>query len=120
MPHNRVITSEQVYKTMLQVDRSFFVKNSPYEDRPQSIGFSATISAPHMHAYAMEALKAHLKPGARVLDVGSGSGYLTVCFALMVRFDNLINSLKIIFLYKLVYIVLSYLNLYDKFIKRIL
>ena len=28
-------------------------------------------------------LKDHLKDGAKVLDVGSGSGYLTACFARM-------------------------------------
>lgn len=36
------------------------------------------------HAAALEGLKDHLRPGARVLDVGSGSGYLTACFAKMV------------------------------------
>lgn len=30
-----------------------------------------------MHAHALELLKHHLVPGARVLDVGVGSGYLT-------------------------------------------
>ena len=29
-----------------------------------------------MHATCLELLKDHLRPGARVLDVGSGSGYL--------------------------------------------
>lgn len=38
------------------------------------------------HAHALELLKDQLVPGARALDVGSGSGYLTVCMALMVRF----------------------------------
>ena len=39
-----------------------------------------------MHAYALEVLKDKLKPGAKVLDVGSGTGYLTACFAVMVTF----------------------------------
>ena len=43
-----------------------------------------TISAPHMHAYALELLEKQLEAGMTALDVGSGSGYLTVCFALMV------------------------------------
>ncbi|CAH8619998.1 unnamed protein product [Schistosoma rodhaini] len=81
---NRVISSEIVRNTMLSVDRGYFAKSNSYEDRPSSIGYAATISAPHMHAYALEALKDHLKPGAHVLDVGSGSGYLTACMALMV------------------------------------
>lgn len=37
-----------------------------------------------MHAFALEHLKNQLKDGARVLDVGSGSGYLTACMADMV------------------------------------
>jgi protein-L-isoaspartate(D-aspartate) O-methyltransferase len=41
-----------------------------------------------MHAYALELLEEKLKPGARVLDVGSGTGYLTACFAIMVAGTN--------------------------------
>ncbi|KXZ44257.1 hypothetical protein GPECTOR_70g488 [Gonium pectorale] len=37
-----------------------------------------------MHATALELLIQQLRPGARVLDVGSGSGYLTACFGLLV------------------------------------
>lgn len=36
------------------------------------------------HAHALELLKDHLVKGEKALDVGSGSGYLTVCMALMV------------------------------------
>ncbi|RWS16168.1 Protein-L-isoaspartate(D-aspartate) O-methyltransferase-like protein [Dinothrombium tinctorium] len=56
---------------MTLVDRANYCKHNPYQDRPQSIGFAVTISAPHMHA-------------AKALDVGSGSGYLTACMAVMV------------------------------------
>jgi protein-L-isoaspartate(D-aspartate) O-methyltransferase len=37
-----------------------------------------------MHAHALDLLKNHLCRGMRGLDVGSGSGYLTVCMAIMV------------------------------------
>ena len=37
-----------------------------------------------MHAYALESLLPALNPGAHVLDVGSGSGYLTACFSELV------------------------------------
>ena len=33
-----------------------------------------------MHAHASEYLLTYLQPGSRVLDVGSGSGYLTAIF----------------------------------------
>ncbi|CAH8860602.1 unnamed protein product [Trichobilharzia szidati] len=68
----------------MSVDRGDFSFLNPYEDGAQPIGYRATISAPHIHAYALEALQDHLKLGSRALDVGSGSGYLTVCMALMV------------------------------------
>ena len=61
--------------------------NLAYEDRPLSIGFNATISAPHMHAYALENLLDPLKNAVdagrlpKVLDVGCGSGYLLGAFA---------------------------------------
>jgi protein-L-isoaspartate O-methyltransferase len=46
---------------------------------------SQTISAPHMHAAACEALAPALPAeGGRVLDVGVGSGYLAAVFARMV------------------------------------
>ena len=37
-----------------------------------------------MHAYALEHLEPFIRPGSHVLDVGSGSGYLTACMAEMV------------------------------------
>lgn len=41
------------------------------QDHPLPLGPAETISAPHMHARALELLSEKLVPGARVLDVGS-------------------------------------------------
>lgn len=38
-----------------------------------TIGYNATISAPHMHAACLELLEKNLQPGMRALDVGSGN-----------------------------------------------
>ncbi|XP_052865339.1 protein-L-isoaspartate(D-aspartate) O-methyltransferase-like [Anopheles cruzii] len=78
-----IIKSSAVAQTMLATDRRHYVPQNlnPYIDSPQRIGHGATISAPHMHAYALELLEKYLKPDSKVLDVGSGSGYLTACFA---------------------------------------
>ncbi|KDQ58401.1 hypothetical protein JAAARDRAFT_34191 [Jaapia argillacea MUCL 33604] len=67
---------------MLKVDRANYVRNreDAYDDHPQPIGHSQTISAPHMHAHAAQHLLNFLGPGSKVLDVGSGSGYLTAVF----------------------------------------
>ena len=81
---NNIVKSAEVRDTMFQVDRGNYVKTNPYMDSPQGIGYNITISAPHMHAHALELLKDHLRPGMRALDVGSGSGYLTACMAIMV------------------------------------
>ncbi|CAL8088228.1 unnamed protein product [Calicophoron daubneyi] len=81
---NGVLQTERVKDIMMSVDRGHFTKYNAYDDKPLSIGYSATISAPHMHAHALEALRDQLKPGAHALDVGSGSGYLTACMAMMV------------------------------------
>lgn len=84
---NGVIEHDDVADAMRDVDRAnYVVKGSgdPYQDSPQPIGHGATISAPHMHAHCLETLRSRLKPGARVLDVGSGTGYLTALFAAFV------------------------------------
>ncbi|XP_072166600.1 protein-L-isoaspartate(D-aspartate) O-methyltransferase-like [Diadema setosum] len=81
---NGIIKTESVLKAMRNVDRKHYSTHSPYADSPQSIGYAVTISAPHMHAHALELLRDHLAPGKTALDVGSGSGYLTACMALMV------------------------------------
>ncbi|XP_077395560.1 l-isoaspartyl protein carboxyl methyltransferase, like isoform X2 [Festucalex cinctus] len=78
-----VIHSDRVFNAMLATDRGIYSRDYPYADSPQSIGFRATISAPHMHAHALELLSDKLTEGASALDVGSGSGYLTACFARM-------------------------------------
>ncbi|CAF0851449.1 unnamed protein product [Adineta steineri] len=83
--HQDIIKDERIKNVMIATDRTDFTTDRAYDDTPQSIGYNVTISAPHMHAYALEMLRDKLVPGARVLDVGSGSGYLTVCMARLVQ-----------------------------------
>lgn len=47
-----------------------------------------------MHAHAAESLLPYLKPGSRVLDIGSGSGYLTHVFAELVFPSSKSNPLS--------------------------
>ncbi|XP_027330414.1 protein-L-isoaspartate O-methyltransferase 1 isoform X1 [Abrus precatorius] len=81
-----VISSSKVAEVMETVDRALFVPDgaSPYDDSPMAIGYNATISAPHMHATCLQLLDDNLQPGMHALDIGSGTGYLTACFGLMV------------------------------------
>eukprot|EP00051_Salpingoeca_urceolata_P024820 m.440465 g.440465 ORF g.440465 m.440465 type:complete len:231 (-) comp20278_c8_seq1:279-971(-) len=81
-----IITNNAVAQAMRATDRALYCPKGTdaYEDRPQMISDEVTISAPHMHAYALEALAVALsRPGSVALDVGSGSGYLTACLARM-------------------------------------
>ncbi|XP_073299533.1 protein-L-isoaspartate O-methyltransferase 1-like isoform X7 [Primulina huaijiensis] len=81
-----VIKSKKTAEVMKSIDRALFVPEGtpPYVDSPVQIGYNVTISAPHMHATCLELLENNLKPGMHALDVGSGTGYLTACFAVMV------------------------------------
>ncbi|KAM7218052.1 Protein of unknown function (DUF2370) domain containing protein [Rhypophila decipiens] len=87
---NKMITTPVVKSAFLSVDRAHYAPSShPYDDSPKSIGHGATISAPHMHASAVENLLPYLlpseeRPAPRVLDIGSGSGYLTHALAELV------------------------------------
>ncbi|KAG5676890.1 hypothetical protein PVAND_006694 [Polypedilum vanderplanki] len=85
LKENGIIKNEMVANAMKMTDRKLYCRVAyPYVDRPHSIGFSATISAPHMHAFALENLFDFIKPGCRILDVGSGSGFLTACFSRLI------------------------------------
>lgn len=80
-----IISTPAVRQAMLGTDRGHYAPTEPYADRPQMIGYGATISAPHMHSQALESLYPVLpKEGAKVLDVGCGSGYLAAAFARLI------------------------------------
>ncbi|XP_029674564.1 protein-L-isoaspartate(D-aspartate) O-methyltransferase-like isoform X1 [Formica exsecta] len=80
-----ILATDRAEAAMLTVDRAKYCHESdPYLDRPRRIGYNVTISAPHMHAYALSILSDQLFDGAKALDVGSGSGYLSACMAYMV------------------------------------
>jgi len=79
----RGIKDPRVIAAMRRVPRHEFVpleqRAHAYDDRPLPIGFDQTISQPYIVAAMTEA--AHVRPGARVLEVGTGSGYQAAVLA---------------------------------------
>jgi protein-L-isoaspartate(D-aspartate) O-methyltransferase len=75
----RGIRDDRLLTAMLNVPRHEFVseeyRDQVYEDHPIPIGEGQTVSQPYIVALMLEALA--LRPSDRVLEVGTGSGYLT-------------------------------------------
>ncbi|KAI1134937.1 PCMT-domain-containing protein [Hypoxylon sp. FL0543] len=98
---DELITRPLVKSVFLKVDRGQYAPRDPYKNSPQLLSHQATISAPYMHAKAVESLLPYLLPTTesdkageggeevigirgrprRILDVGSGSGFLVHVFA---------------------------------------
>jgi protein-L-isoaspartate(D-aspartate) O-methyltransferase len=83
----RGIRDARVLQAMLRVPRHEFVppefSQHAYEDRPLPIGDEQTISQPYIVALMLEALS--LSPNEVVLEVGTGSGYVTALLAELCR-----------------------------------
>lgn len=79
----RRIRDERVLQAMFEVPRHEFVPvgaiEEAYEDRPLAIGQAETISQPYIVAAMTEA--ARVEPGAKALEVGTGSGYQAAILA---------------------------------------
>src|SRR5205807_6973353 len=79
----RGIADERVLAAMLRVPRHEFIperyRDQAYEDHPLPIGEGQTISQPYIVAIMLEALS--LLPTDRVLEVGTGSAYVTALLA---------------------------------------
>ncbi len=81
----RGIKDENVLRAMEKVPRHLFVPEAfihyAYEDSALPIGCSQTISQPYTVACMTEALE--VKPGDKILEVGTGSGYQSAILAEM-------------------------------------
>ncbi|HWP67364.1 MAG TPA: protein-L-isoaspartate(D-aspartate) O-methyltransferase [Candidatus Limnocylindria bacterium] len=79
----RGVRDPEVLRAMRVVPRHEFVPVSEraeaYDDHPLPIGHGQTISQPYIVAFMTEA--AAVRPGARVLEIGTGSGYQAAVLA---------------------------------------
>ena len=79
------ISDETVLKAMAEVPRHWFLDSAldslAYEDRALKIGCDQTIS--HPSTVAMQSQLLDVKPGMKVLEIGTGSGYQTAVLCRM-------------------------------------
>jgi len=79
----RGVKGENVLRAMRAVQRHLFVPDEyidqAYADHPLPIGYGQTISQPYIVAWMTELLE--LESGARVLEIGTGSGYQAAVLA---------------------------------------
>lgn len=79
----RDVRDANVLRAMNKVPRHLFVaseyQKDAYEDHPLPIGHGQTISQPYIVAKMTEL--ADFKPGAKVLEIGTGSGYQAAVLA---------------------------------------
>jgi protein-L-isoaspartate(D-aspartate) O-methyltransferase len=79
----RGIKDPKVLEAMGKIPRQLFVEESlrddAYADHPLPIGEGQTISQPYVVALMTEAVR--LRPGDRVLEIGTGSGYQAAVLA---------------------------------------
>jgi protein-L-isoaspartate(D-aspartate) O-methyltransferase len=87
------IHDPRVREAFLAVPREAFLDSSEradaYHDTPLPIGQGQTISAPSMIAIMLE--EARLRPGERVLEIGTGSGYHAALLAVLVGRANVVS-----------------------------
>jgi len=80
---SRGVRDERVLSAMARVPRQEFAperfRDQAYEDHPLPIGEQQTISQPYIVALMLEALR--ISPTDRVLEIGTGSGYVTALLA---------------------------------------
>ena len=83
----RDIMNPQVLAAMRAVPRHEFIpaglRSRAYEDGPLPIGYGQTISQPYIVAFMTDQLAP--RPGDRVLEIGTGSGYQAAVLAQLVR-----------------------------------
>lgn len=83
---DRSVTNPRVLEVMARVPRHEFVpvelRARAYDDGPLPIGYGQTISQPYIVAVMTEKLEP--RPGDRVLEIGTGSGYQAAVLAELV------------------------------------
>jgi protein-L-isoaspartate(D-aspartate) O-methyltransferase len=92
----KVLKTPYLIDAFQKIDRVDFVPREflgeAHEDRALPIGWGATISQPYVVAFMLELLEP--KPGDKILDIGSGSGWTTTLLAQVVGQDGRVFAIE--------------------------
>ena len=87
------IKSKEVERAFLAIDRRVFVperyREFAYKETALPIADGATISSPIVVATIIE--EAKIKPGDKILEIGSGSGYSTALIQFLAKPEQIIS-----------------------------
>lgn len=92
------LKSEAVEKAMLTIDRVLFMPKEylslAYSDNAFPIGHEQTISAPNVVSFMLDNLG--VKPGMKILEIGTGSGYNAALLSYLVGVRGRVISIEIV------------------------
>jgi protein-L-isoaspartate(D-aspartate) O-methyltransferase len=82
-----LLINTRVMKAMLSIDRGLFSPSAASYalNHIRSIGYGAHTGPSTYEAKLLQYLEPHLTNSCKVLDIGSGTGYLTACIANMIQ-----------------------------------
>ncbi len=87
------IKNKNVLEAITKIPRHMFMDSGfidfAYQDKPFPIGADQTISQPYTVAFQTELLE--VKPGAKILEIGTGSGYQT---AILIEMKAVVYSVE--------------------------
>jgi len=92
------LRTSRIIEAFLEINREDFIlsenDSDAYEDFPLPIGHQQSISQPKTTAFMLELLEP--KPGEKILEIGSGSGWQATLLGFIVGETGEVHSLEII------------------------
>ncbi|MBS3067913.1 protein-L-isoaspartate(D-aspartate) O-methyltransferase [Candidatus Micrarchaeota archaeon] len=92
------LKGQSVEKAMLAIDRALFMSKEylslAYSDNAFPIGYDQTISAPTVVSFMLDKLE--VKPGMKILEIGTGSGYNAALLSYIVGIRGKVISIELV------------------------
>ncbi|KAI5710588.1 hypothetical protein M8J75_009939 [Diaphorina citri] len=98
--NSSLIQSPDVWRVLRAVNRSYFLDQEYMSENSSAlavnVGYGYSCECPHIASHILSLTEPYLKtPGSLILEIGTGSGYLTVCMNELLHEKSSICSLEI-------------------------